>query len=797
MLTLLVVLAMQGDIHGRVVSAANNTPVAMATVSVRDSTRAAPPAQTTTDADGAFRVQGLPPGRYRVRIVAIGYAPRELPSIEVGRAASSVDVGAVTLIAAPIVLPSVVVRGQQQQVELAPDRSTYVVRDMPTTRGGTALDVLRNVPAVDVDIDNVVSLRGNTDVVVQLNGRPSPLKPAQLGNFLAQLPADLVDKVEVIPNPSARENPEGVAGIINIVLKQRADEGSSGGLTLGGGTTGHADIGGNLGYQRGPFSAYGSYAFLRDNRPRRDTIFRENLSVNPLTYLQEAGLRTQIPLAHTLTGSAAYNLGEHDELSTDIAYSTRAEAETYGLLYRNLDSSRALTGLSDRLTRGTNHEFNLEGTLAYKHAFAQKGHKLSTELRVFRAREGGPSGIVARTLSFAGAPSDTSALETRLGWEHPGENSLRVDYVRPLSSFVRLETGYRGSVQRFHTTLETQVFDTALAAYRPDSTRISDFTYDQVVHAGYGMLAGQAGKFLLQGGVRVERATTQFHLRTSGATYHNPYNSVFPSALIAYNVDDAHQVKLSYSTRIRRPDDTDLLDPTPHYLDPLNISRGNPYLKPEYIRALELGLQRTAGRMTIQVTPFFRHTADAVRTLRTIDSAGVMTRTFANVATSDAYGTDATVAMSGGRLSGFVSASAFRQVSNAANLGPGLSADTYGWTARTNASFRVSRTLDVQTLLSYQAPMTVEQGRNASRTRFTLAARQRVMNDQMSVTLRVIDPFNTSRESNTTIDPRFYQVSDRRRAIRGLLLSVNWMFGKPKEEHNREPNDLGGDVGPP
>ena len=793
MLTLLVVLAMQGDIHGRAVSAANNTPVAMATVSVRDSARAAPLAQTTTDVDGAFRVQGLPPGRYRVRIVAIGYAPRELPSIEVGRAASSIDVGTVTLIAAPIVLPSVVVRGQQQQVELAPDRSTYVVRDMPTTRGGTALDVLRNVPAVDVDIDNVVSLRGNTDVVVQLNGRPSPLKPAQLGNFLAQLPADLVDKVEVISNPSARENPEGVSGIINIVLKQKPDEGRSGGFTIGGGTTGHADVGGNLGVERGPLTVFGSYGFLRDNRPRRDTIFRENLFLDPRTYLEEAGLRTQVPLAHTLTGSLGYQLGEHDELSADVNYSTRREAESYKLLYRDLDSSRALTGLSDRLTRGTNHEFNLEGAIAYTHAFAAKGHKLSSELRIDRSQEGGPTRIAARTLAFDGTPSDTSALETQTGWERPAEGELKVDYVRPLSRLLRLETGYRGSVLRIHTTLWTQVFDTAQAAYRPDSTRISNFTYDQLVHAAYGMLDAQVGRFVLQGGVRIEHATTQFHLRTSNLTYDNPYNSVFPSALIAYNIDDAHQVKLSFSTRIRRPDDTDLLDPTPHYLDPLNISRGNPYLQPEYIRALELGLQRTAGRMTVQLTPFFRHTLDAVRTLRTLDSSGVMTRTFANVATSDAYGTDATLALSGGRLSGFASASAFRQVSNAANLGPGLSARTYGWTARTNASFRVSSTFDVQTLLSYQAPMTVEQGRIAGRTRFTLAARKKLNNDRMSVTLRVIDPFNTSRESSTTIDPRFYQVSDRRRAIRGLLLSINWMFGRP--QHHGRDDLIGNDPG--
>ncbi len=782
-----------GAIRGRAVNAANKTAVAMATVYVTDSGAAAPSIHTSTDADGSFRVSSLRPGRYRVRIVAIGYKPRELSPIEIGPSSLSIDVGAVTLTPAPIELESVVIQGQKHDVELAPDRTIYVVRDMPTTRGGTALDVLRNVPAVDVDIDNVVSLRGNSGVIVQLNGRPSPLKPAQLGNFLAQLPAAMVDKVEVIPNPSARENPEGVAGIINIVLKQRAEEGRSGGLTLGGGTTGHADVGGNVGYERGPLSLYGSYGFLRDNRPRRDTIFRENDYQSPLTYLEEAGVRTQVPLAHTLTGSAGYQLGEHDELSADMDYSTRSEAETYSLLYRDLDSARAVTGLSDRLTRGTNHEFNLDGTLAYKHAFIQKGHKLSGELRVVRAREGGPNNIVARGLAPDGTPRDTSALETQATWEHPAETSLKVDYVRPLSTLLRLETGYRGSLQRFHTTLGTQVFDTAQAAYRPDSTRISDFTYDQVVHAAYGMLDAQAGRFLLQGGVRVERATTQFHLRTSGATYHNPYSSVFPSALIAYNIDDAHQVKLSYSTRIRRPDDTDLLDPTPHYLDPLNISRGNPYLQPEYIRALELGLQRTADRITMQITPFFRHTLNAVRTLRTLDTTGVMTRTFANVATSDAYGVDATIARSGGRLSGFASASAFRQVSNAANLGPGLSAKTFGWTARTNASFRVSSTVDVQTLLSYQAPMTIEQGRVASRTRFTLAARKKLKDERMSVTLRVIDPFNTSRESSTTIDPRFYQVSDRRRAIRGLLLSATWTFGRARQ---RGHDDLIGNENP-
>jgi outer membrane cobalamin receptor len=394
--------------------------------------------------------------------------------------------------------------------------------------------------------------------------------------------------------------------------------------------------------------------------------------------------------------------------------------------------------------------------------------------------------VVARDLALDGTPTDTTALERQTSWERPIENSVKVDYVRPLTDFVRLEMGYKGSVQNYHTTLDTRVFDATQSAYLPDSTRISDFTYRQLVNAGYGMLDAEVGKFQLQGGLRLERATTRFHLNTLGSTYDNQYNSFFPSALVAYNIDDTHQLKLSYSTRIRRPDDTDLIDPTAHYADPLNLSRGNPYLKPEYVRALEFGVQSTEGHTTIQVTPFFRRTLDAVRTLRSIDTAGVATRTFANISTSNAYGTDVTIALGGERLSGFAGASGFRQVSNAANIAPGLSAQTFGWTARTNATLHVSSAVDLQTLLFYQAPMTVEQGKNASRTRFSLALRQKLMQDKLSLTLRVIDPFNTSRESNTTIDPRFYQVSERARSIRGLLLSANWTFGKPPKVRKSE-----------
>ena len=241
------------------------------------------------------------------------------------------------------------------------------------------------------------------------------------------------------------------------------------------------------------------------------------------------------------------------------------------------------------------------------------------------------------------------------------------------------------------------------------------------------MLVAKVGRVQFQGGLRAEHAGTRFDLRNRDQRYDNPYSSLFPSGLVAFALDDADQLKLSYSTRIRRPDDPDLLDPTPHALDALNISVGNPYLRPEYIRAFELGLQRTGERVTMQLTPFYRHSLDAVRSIRTIDSAGVTTRTYANIAATDAVGADATVSLTGGRVSGFVGGSAFHQRSNAGNLDPTLSASTFGWIVRTNTAFRISRTVDAQALVSYVGRTTIEQGWNAARTRVSFGVRDKLL----------------------------------------------------------------------
>jgi len=208
------------------------------------------------------------------------------------------------------------------------------------------------VPAVEVDGDNNVSLRGNPNVVVQINGRVSPMRGQQLGTFLAQLPANIVAKVEVVSNPSAKNDPDGLGGIVNIILKQQADLGTSGGLTAGGGSTGQVNANGNLGHQSGPWTLFGSYGFMHDRRTVSGFSSRNDFG----TAAAGAALAADVagvmrPESHSVTATAEYRAGARDVLANNLVFNRRAMTRDFGSFYRALSSAGALTGRSDQRTR--------------------------------------------------------------------------------------------------------------------------------------------------------------------------------------------------------------------------------------------------------------------------------------------------------------------------------------------------------------------------------------------------------------------------------------------------------------
>ena len=787
---------MPGQLAGAVVGEAGQ-PIASASIAVRSARDSSLVAGAIAKPDGTFRIEGIAPGRYLVRVRAIGYAPVEKP-LAITPAEPRVDFGRVTLAAVATRLESAVVTADADQAVMAPDRNSYTVKDMPTAAGGNTVDVLRNVPGVEVDGDNKVSLRGNQNVVVQINGRATPLRGEQLGNFLAQLPSGQVQRVEVVPNPSAKDDPEGMAGILNIVLKQNADLGTSAGLVLGAGTTGMFNGSGNVGHQQGPLTLFASYGFMRDEREIAGFTNRQNLFLTPNTYLNADNVGRMFPRSHNASAQAEYKVTARDALSTNVMFNTGTFNRESDNFYRELDASEAVTARYDRLTRATNDNRMIDWSAGYKRTMQPQRSEIGAEFRINDTQMGFASSYLDQMRNADGtAANDEPARQLDDLDEGRRDYTVTADVIRPFGARGKMEFGYKGVMRELDNSFGARVFSYTTDAFEPDLTRSNAFNYQDQVHAVYAVASRGVGRLNLQAGLRAEQARSEFALGTTGESFDNDYTSVYPSALVSFDQTPMRQFKASYSKRVQRPHTTQM-NPFTFREDALNEFSGNPYLKPEYTHAMELGYQQTFSKGSLQLNPFFRHTVDAVRAVRTVNDAGVARVTFANLATSDSYGADANASFRLGEFSGFGGFNVFRSVSDASNLETDVSNNSIGWSARVNGGYKLTSALDASGFVMYRAPMTTEQGRIRSMSMMTLALRQKVLNDKGSVTLRVQDPFNAMRFGFEQSDARVIQSSQRRFGVRGLYLNFSYNYGqaprlrpRPVEQAPADPTGAG------
>ncbi|HET6762068.1 MAG TPA: TonB-dependent receptor [Longimicrobiaceae bacterium] len=764
-----------GEIHG-VVRDGAGAPLGAASIAVRRSADSTLVTGGVTRADGVFRIEGLRPGAYYLRVSRLGFSTATVAHANVTAAQPSVDVGVVRLAAGAVALEGITASAQRSSptVSSSPDRTVVSTRDMPTTTGGTATDVLRNVPGVDVDANGNVSLRGNGNVAIQINGRPSTLSADALANFLKQLPADLVSRVEVVPNPSARYDPDGMGGIVNVVLKQNTDLGTSGGVTAGGGTGERYNASGNLASQKGPLTLFGSYGYSHEVRSDYGFSLREqHLDGTPRSFLDQDTEGDNGRTSHTLNGSAELKLGARDVLSTTAMYNHGVESGANASVFRALDAARTLTGAYLQNTGVHEVQNNADATLGYKHSFAPRDHELTAGLDLNRAAED----VTNAFASVPGAPAPATLLgdSRNLLGQVVRRGELTVDFTAPWAG-MQLETGYKGTLRRQDNELTTD----SLFGGTPDPAlrRTNAFRYDERVNAAYALLTRPAGSRLtLQGGLRVEMAATTFRLADSARVYPNDYNSLFPSAAATYRLSGSDQLHASYSKRIQRPRVWQI-NPFPEAQDQYNVRVGNPALRPEYTHSFEGSYQRAVSFGSASISPFYRHTVDAVRRIRTLDSTGVSVATFLNVASSDSWGTDLNGQFRvGERFSAMLGTSLFKVVTDGSYSGTDLSSSAFGWSARGSVNLKLGSGTDVQLSESYRAATEVPLGRQGAFNMANLGIRQKI-NDQAFVNVRVSDPFHTMRMWSESYDPGFTQLSERRFNSRAVYVNFSYNFGR-------------------
>jgi ferric enterobactin receptor len=775
------------EIRGRIVDTAG-APLPHSSVSLRPKGSTLTIAGAIAGRDGQFRIVGLRPGTFSIRVAYIGYAP-VIEDLILTPDKPIVELGVAKLAPMAMALSDVEVTEERATVVTEPDRNTYTAKDI-APGASNASELLENVPSVHVDVDGKVSLRGNENVVVQINGRPTPMRGAQLAAYLKSLTANVVDRIEVIPNPSAKHDPEGMAGIINVALKSNVDLGLSGSVTTAVSNADRYNTSGSLGYQSGPWTSFVTAGIVSDERTAFGVNDRERFdAANALlsTTSQDILLRP----AHdgqNLNVTVDYKLSARDVLSNALMVNRRSSEESSMTTQTLFDGSGSTVDQYVRPRNVDSKGFMFDYDVALKRTFTPRTHELSTEFRFNRSDNEDVND--ERRLASSG----DSYTDRKIDRNDAVNQQLtgQLDYVRTLRPRTKLETGWKSIVRWTDRDLDVTTDASGDGTWTP-SDQSNSLELDEGVHAVYATMSQGVKKWDLQAGLRGEYATRTFRLSAQRFPY--DYSSLFPSAIASYNLDEGTQVKASYSRRVRRPG-TQELNPFPTYFDADNVFFGNPELRAEYTDAYELNLTKNGKMGMVQLSPFYRSTSNVIRvdinTTDTLDNREVTSISFQNLASSNSWGTDLTGQLRlSPRFSALSNFSLFKVVTDGGSTSA-VGSNAVGWMGRLNLTSELTPTLTAQAAYNYRAPMKIERGEFGAQQMMFFVFRKKIQGDQGAVLLRVVDPFEMMRFRVRTGDGAVLQVTERDPRSRMVFLGYQYNFGRPPRVRQVAPEQTGG-----
>jgi hypothetical protein len=745
-----------------------------------------------TGRNGRFGIAGLPPGGYVLRVSLIGYRPRSSETIMLTADAPAVDLGNVRLEISAVPLAPVEAEAERAAIVVEADRTVYHTGSMPVAASGTATDVLRAVPELEVDVDSNVRLRGSQTVAVHLNGRPLPLRGEQLANFLQQLPGNRIARVEVMPNPSARHDPEGLGGIVNIVLKEQVELGLSGSASINASTRNRQQANGRFNIQRGRLTLFSGGGVNLFQNIITNYDLRQNLVTTPVTLIEQHAATDNRARGWNLDWTAEYKVGQRATLwSTAWMFSNETDAD--GLIeYGILDVERSVRERYDRVYDGGLSFGNYNLGFGFKQVFEPQREELTVDGRISR---GSNDTRMSQTRIFhllAGAPADAPPELTLNDVDAGNRNlSMQADYMRPLGP-ARLEIGYRAWLRDQDNDNVLRIFASEGEARPGEETR-SGYEYREIFHSVYGTYARSIGRFGMQAGLRAELTGTRFDSRVAGSAFERDYNTLFPSLNVSYSPQRGQTVRIAYAKRISRPAPF-YLDPFVPSLDPLNRFFGNPDLRPSYTQSVTLDYSRTGSHGTVRVAPYYRTTSDAWDRIRTVDTLGIATSRWENAQSSRAYGSSLTLSRrAGGRLSGSTSINVYREERDGSNIGSGYRRSAFLWSAGANLSARITPSLTTQLTGNHYPTQSILQGRASGYTFMTLALRQQVWGTRGAVSLNVSDPFKLFNYRSSSSDATYIQNSRSSSSMRFATLGFTYNFGRPPQQQSRRsaPDEAG------
>ncbi len=783
----------KGKISGQLIDAQTGQAIEYGNIVVLRYTDSSMVDGTVSGKGGNFVIQGISFGKYFLKASYIGYASKTVDSLKINPRTMDLDLGKILLQESSIELGNVVVTGYKQMIINNLDKKVINVDKDLTSAGGTAVDVVQNIPSVNVDVDGNVSFRGNQNLTILIDGKPSALLGMSNSDILASLPASSIESVELVTNPSARYDPDGTAGILNFILKKKLEGGVNGNISLTAGTRDKYSGSINLNYKLPGFNFFTSYDTRLSRTENDGNSFRTSTLNNSTSYLSQANNGLFDFGSNNLTAGLDYMPDDFNTFTFSYRYRKFGFDSDNLVKNTNLNSLSEISNYFERSSVADRNMRSNNFTLSYKKTFETKGQELTSDVIYGDNKMDRNEKIVQSNFNLDLTPStDPALLQRGLSNNTNKQWTIQSNYINPIEGFGRIETGFKISLKDLNSLNDYQNFDYNTSNWIANPLRKTDFDYKEKLYALYGIYSNVIGSFQFQIGLRAEQANVDGFEAMSTTSFNKNYFALYPTVHLVQPLPNDQEIQLSYSRRVERPNNREL-NPYVDRSDSLNIQYGNPELNPEFINSIELGYSKFFGKTSLTSSVFYKITNDAISNFTILNEDGVTETTWRNLAKNSSYGIELTAShplFDWLRLNGSFS------YFNTKFEGQNLSTNDYSWLGKLNTTFMFSKDFNVQVNANYNSPIVTIQGKIQEMFSTDFAVKKDFMDGQLSVTFRVSDIFNTRKMNSDTFDTNFFTSSYRKMESRVAYLGISYRLSSGngnKEKDKRTQNEEGTD----
>jgi len=780
-------------ISGKIIDSQTKSPIEYAIIYIKNTQNPRAVFGGTTNEKGFFSID-VPKGNFDIKIDFISFKPYQTTiSIQ-----ENTDLGVISLEADIKQLESVEIIAERSTVEMRLDKRVYNVGQDMIVKGGTISDVLDNVPSVSVDVEGNVSLRGDDNVRILIDGKPSGLAGININDALKMLPADSVEKVEVITNPSARYEAEGGGGIINIILRKGKNQGINGTFIATLGTPENNGISVNINKKTENFNIFTTQGYTQ--RGSKGNSMNDIENIEPSTkqtngFVKERRKNKRLSKGYNGIFGLEWNLSKNLSWTNTIAYKKDSKENPTDVSINYFDPSMNIINQTTRNSFDWSNDQDVDFSSNITKNFEKDGHKLTFDFSTSLENDKDYADITTQNITL----NQITRQEKTSNNKKQNRSTIMTDYTLPIGKNGHFEAGYRGNFSDMTTDYRVENRNDTIGIWTNDTNYSNILQYKENVNAIYTQYGNKIANFSYMIGLRWEDTKVNINQFTQSIFRTKKYNDFFPSLFLSYEINDQTNVSLSYSRRISRPRSRSI-NPFSNLSSNVSLFRGNPDLDPAMTDAIDLGMiKRFSNKLTLSSSAYFNHAKDAtqyVRYVEKINGIDVLITSPVNLGVKERLGFDFTLNYNPyrwWRLNG--SFNLFRNQTkgdytyydlNNILVSENFDNVAYSWFTRLTSRVSLPYKIDWQTNATYNAAEENAQGKSKAMLHVNLAFSKDIFKDKATITLNVSDLFNSRKRISETQLPTQNTHSEMQWRERQITFSFTYRFNQKKERERRQ-----------